>query len=393
MVSYRPTVMLTVAVSGFALNFWAWALLSPLAPSIREQLGLTAFEQAVVVAVPVLVGSLGRIPVGALTDRFGGRVMFPVISFCTVIPVLTLGALGLHSLPVIYIAGFFLGIGGTMFAVGIPFVSGWFPPEKRGLALGIFGSGMGGTAIAAVTTVQLTDEFAPSTPFYVTAAAVAAFGVLAWGVLRDAPGRSAPTESLSSRMGRALRLPVTWQAAAMYAVGFGGYVAFSVYLPAYLGNEYGLAQSDAGMKMAGFVVVAVLVRPIGGWLSDRIGAPPVLAVAFAVIAICSATQAGTPELHPVATTVFLIMSAALGASAGATFAFVAQRAPADQIGAVTGVVGAAGGLGGFIPPLEMGALYGVAGSYLFGFMALSCTAVAGVILAVSVRRRRVAVAA
>src|SRR5690349_15284862 len=192
----RAALMLGMATVGFALNFWAWALLSPLAVRFTDTLGLTSFQQSLLVAVPVLVGSLGRIPVGALTDRFGGRVMFPVVSLATVVPVLYLGFWGHDSLGAILVGGFFLGIAGTAFAVGIPFVNAWFPPERRGLALGIFGAGMGGTAISALTTVKLVDAHSLRTPFLITAVVLMVYGVVAAVVLRDAPGRAVPTASL-----------------------------------------------------------------------------------------------------------------------------------------------------------------------------------------------------
>src|SRR6266498_5680150 len=154
--SRRPALMLGLATLGFALNFWAWALLSPLGTHFKSTLHLSPFQQALLVAVPVVVGSLGRIPVGALTDRFGGRVMFPLVSLATIVPVLYLGLAGHASLAGLLVGGFFLGIGGTAFAVGVPFVNAWFPPARRGLAIGIFGMGMGGTAISALTTLKLT---------------------------------------------------------------------------------------------------------------------------------------------------------------------------------------------------------------------------------------------
>src|SRR5215475_3460293 len=267
----RAWFMLAVAMAGFAVNFWAWALLSPLAPNFKDILGLTPFQQALVVAVPVLVGSLGRIPVGGLTDRYGGRVMFPVVSLATVVPVLYLGLSGHTSLAGLLVGGFFLGIGGTAFAVGVPFVSAWFPPQRRGLAIGIFGMGMGGTAISALTTVRLVAANGTATPFMVTAVALAVYAVAAVLLLRDAPGRAIPSQPLSRRLASTLRLRVTWQAGILYAVLFGGYVAFSVYLPAYLKTAYGLTQADAANRMAGFVLLAVLMRPVGGWLSDRVG--------------------------------------------------------------------------------------------------------------------------
>ena len=155
-----PFLMLTLATIGFAVNFWAWALLSPLGPVYRgtgdapgRLAGLGESDVALLVAVPVIVGSLGRIPVGALTDKYGARVMFPLVSLATIFPVLFIGFLGQDSYAAMLFAGFFLGIGGTAFAVGVPFVNAWFPPSRRGLAVGVFGAGMIGTAISALTTV------------------------------------------------------------------------------------------------------------------------------------------------------------------------------------------------------------------------------------------------
>lgn len=386
----RPVVMLALATLGFAINFWAWALLSPLGPQFKDTLLLSSFEQSLLVAVPVVVGSLGRIPVGALTDRFGGRVMFPLVSAATVAPVLFLGLAGHSSFTALLVGGFFLGIGGTSFAVGVPFVSAWFPPERRGLVIGIFGAGMGGTAISALTTVKLVDAHGMANPFLITAAALAVYAVLAAVVLRDAPGRTAPNEPLGHRLAATARLGVTWQASALYAVAFGGYVAFSVYLPTYLKTGYGLGQADAANRMAGFVLLAVAMRPVGGWLSDRVGPTPVLGTAMAVVAVGAVVQAATPSLAPVGTIAFLAMAAALGAGSGATFALVALRSPADKVGSVTGMVGAAGGLGGFIPPLVMGTIYGATASYALGLALLAVVALAALAYTVTGVRRAAA---
>lgn len=383
----QANTMLAVATLGFAVNFWAWALLSPLGPGFKLSLHLSSFQQALLVAVPVVVGSVGRIPVGALTDRFGGRVMFPLVSFATIVPVLFLGMVGHSSFAALLVGGFFLGIGGTAFAVGVPFVSAWFPPQRRGFAVGIFGAGMGGTAISALTTVRLTNAGSAATPFLITAAALAAYAVLAWVVLRDAPGRTAPTGSVGSRLAATARLRITWQASALYAVGFGGYVAFSVYLPTYLKSAYTLVPADAANRMAGFVLVAVMMRPVGGWLSDKIDPIKVLTAAFGIVALTAALQSANPGLAPGGTLNFLTMGAALGAASGAVFALVAQRAPADKVGSVTGVVGAAGGLGGFVPPLLMGSLYGSVGSYTYGLLGLAAVAAGVLVLTLTVVRR------
>ncbi|MEU2896497.1 nitrate/nitrite transporter [Streptomyces sp. NPDC001273] len=375
-VSGRAWLMLALATAGFAVNFWAWALLSPLAPRLQDSLGLSSFQQSLLVAVPVIVGSLGRIPVGALTDRFGGRVMFPLVSLATIVPVLYLGLAGHSSFAALLAGGFFLGIGGTAFAIGVPFVSAWFPPERRGLAIGVFGAGMGGTAISALTTVKLVDANGMANPFLITAVVLAVYAGVSALVLRDAPGRTVPTEPLARRLSATVKLSVTWQASALYAVAFGGYVAFSVYLPTYLKTGYSLTQADAANRMAGFVLLAVAMRPVGGWLSDRIGPVRVLSGSLALVVAGALVQAFTPTLAPVGTIAFLVMAAALGAGSGAVFALVALLAPANKVGSVTGVVGAAGGLGGFLPPLVMGALHGAYGSYALGLVLLALVAAA-----------------
>ncbi|WP_242891765.1 MFS transporter [Actinomadura litoris] len=386
----RRWVMLVVATVGFAVNFWAWALLSPLGPRFKDALDLSSFEQSLLVAVPVVVGSLGRIPVGALTDRFGGRVLFPAVSLITIVPVLYLGLAGHDSLAALLAGGFFLGVGGTAFAVGVPFVNAWFPPERRGLAVGVFGAGMGGTAISALTTVRLVDARGEAAPFVLTAVLLAVYAAVAWLVLREAPGRTPPGEPLARRLAATARLAMTWQLSALYAVTFGGYVAFSVYLPTYLKTQYGLEQADAANRMAGFVLLAVVMRPVGGWLSDRIGAVEVLVVTLAMTVAGAVLQAFAPPLMPLGTIAFLVMAAALGAGSGATFALVATLAPATMVGSVTGVVGAAGGLGGFVPPLVMGSIYGAFESYALGLGLLAVVAAAAAVFTGTVVRHAVA---
>ncbi|MEP7369673.1 MAG: MFS transporter [Dermatophilaceae bacterium] len=382
----QPVVMLALATVGFAVNFWAWALLSPLGTHYKDLLSLSGSQQALLVAVPVIVGSLGRIPVGGLTDRFGGRVMFPLVSVVTIVPVLFIGLAGQRSFVGLLIGGFFLGVAGTIFAVGVPFVNAWFPPQRRGLAIGVFGVGMGGTAISALTTVKLVTARGSTAPFLITAVALVLYAALAWVLMRDAPGRTVPTEPLGARLAATARLSITRQACILYAVAFGGYVAFSVYLPTYLKTAYGLSQADAANRMAGFVLLAVVMRPVGGWLSDRLGPVPVLTGVYAVLTAAAAAQSFTPDLMPLGTIAFLTMAGALGAGSGATFALVAQAAPASKVGAVTGLVGAAGGLGGFVPPLVMGVIHGVFGSYGFGLALLALVAASTMVFTMTVVR-------
>ena len=382
-----PPLMLVLATLGFMLTFWAWALLGPLGPALRESLDLTAFQQSLVVAVPVIVGSLGRIPVGALTDRVGARRMFPTVALLTVLPVLYLGHVA-DSYAEYLVGGFFLGMGGTTFAIGVPFVNSWFPPERRGAAIGIFGIGMGGTAISAFSTVQLRDQFGESVPFDLVAVLLVVYAVAAWLLLVDRPDRVVATGSVLARTIVTLRMRTTIELAFLYAVAFGGFVAFSVYLPTYLKTAFDLTQSDAALRTAGFVVLAVIMRPIGGWLSDRFHPVPVLLVAFAGTAALALVAALEAALIPVGTAAFLGMAAMLGLGTGAVFALVARLVEPERVGSVTGVVGAAGGLGGFFPPLVMGAVYGATGDYSLGYVLLAVTAGAAfAYTAISIRRR------
>jgi NNP family nitrate/nitrite transporter-like MFS transporter len=379
--------MLALATVGFAVTFWAWALLSPLSAALRQELSLTTIQQALVIAVPVIVGSLGRIPVGALTDRLGARRMFPVVSALTILPVLYLGHLA-DSYAEVLLGGFFLGLGGTTFAIGVPFVNAWYPPARRGLALGVFGAGMGGTAISAFTTVQLADAYGRHFPFDLVAVVLALYAVLAYLLLRDRPDRPVAAGSMLARTAATLRMPATLQLSFLYAVAFGGFVAFSVYLPTYLTTAFGLSRPDAALRTAGFVVLAVAMRPIGGWLSDRLHPVPVLVAVYGVVAVLALLASFELDLVPVGTVAFLGMAAALGAGSGAVFALVARLVPAEGVGAVTGVVGAAGGLGGFFPPLVMGLVYSTLHDYTWGFILLALTAaLAGLFTATTVRRR------
>ncbi|PVC71977.1 MFS transporter [Streptomyces sp. CS081A] len=374
--AYRNLVMATI---GFTLTFWAWNLIAPLASWYGDRLALSSFQQSLLVAVPVLVGSIGRVPAGALTDRYGAKTMFPLVSALTIVPVLLLTVVK-DSYGLMLVVGFLLGLGGTTFAIGIPLVNSWFPPAKRGLALGVFGMGMGGVALSGYFTPRIAKH-GENLPFLVVAIALAAYAVLAFFLITDRPDRPVPTASLATRLGSAARLRVTWELSALYAIGFGGIVAFGVYLPTYLKTWYELDATDAGTKAAGFALVTVIFRPIGGWLSDRFHPALVTAAALGTAAAFAIVQAFDPPLNPGGTIALLVMAAGLGTSSGSIFALVSQVTPQAKVGSVTGIVGAMGGLGGFLPPLVMGAIYSAKDSYSIGFMLLSDLALAGCVYA------------
>jgi NNP family nitrate/nitrite transporter-like MFS transporter len=370
---YRALVLATL---GMAVNFWAWSLLNPLGPQYRELLGLSPFALSVVVAVPVLVGSLGRIPLGAAADRFGGRIVFAALSAVAILPVLFLAVF--NSFQALLVGGLVLGLAGTSFAVGVPFVNAWFPPHQRGFALGVYGVGNAGTALSNFFTPRIWAAQGPAAPFLLVALLLASTAVAFVVLGRNAPTWRPATEPFWPRFRQAVRLRLSIDLAALYAITFGGFVAFGVYLPTYLRDVYELAVTDAAARAAGFVVLATLTRPLGGWLADRRPPHQLIVGALAVVAVGAVVAAFGPHMA-VATVAFLAIAAALGLGNGAIFALVGQRVPTSQVGSVTGVVGAAGGLGGFLPPIVMGAVYQATDDYAIGLMLLSDVALAGLV--------------
>ena len=370
------TRALVLATLALAVNFWAWNLLAPLAPTYRELLALSPFQVSLLVSVPALIGACARIPIGALTDRYGGRVMFTVVTAATIVPVLFLSMV--EAYPALLAGGLVLGLGGASFAVGIPFVNAWVPPERRGLALGIYGAGNGGTAVSGFLSPSLAERFGIPTPFLVVGVALAAVAVIFALFGRDAPGRAPSTQSMAARFVGAVKLPIARDLALLYAVTFGGFVAFGAYLPTFLTVAYDRPVADAAARAAGFILLATATRPVGGWLADRYGGAGVLLWALVAIGVGAIITAFEPDL-PAATFGFLSLAAALGIGNGAVFALVGRRAPAAQVGSVTGLVGAAGGLGGFMPPIVMGLVYDATESYAIGLMLLSNVAFAGAI--------------
>ncbi|QGH68240.1 MFS transporter [Pseudactinotalea sp. HY158] len=379
-------VALIMATLGFGVNFWAWALLSPLGPLFVSE-GMVS-SPALIVAVPVIVGSLGRIPIGALTDRFGGRVMMPLLSIITIVPVLFVGFIGQYTYGTLLVGGFFLGIAGATFSIGVPYVNSWFPPEKRGMATGVYGIGMGGTAISAFVTVPLFKNVGSVAPFVLVAVVLAVYALAAWTMMRNAPTWAPATKSMISQLAHVARIRLTWQACYLYAVAFGGYVAFSVYLPTLLHNWYDVSIGDASLRMAGFVIVAVAMRPLGGILSDRIGATTTLLVGYAVVAVMAIVVIvlhmwqDAPSLIPVGTVGYIGMAAGLGLGSGGVFALIAKRSDPADVGSITGFVGAAGGLGGFVPPLLLGFMWVQRGDYSTGIALLAMATVFAMLVAV-----------
>ena len=369
---------LALATIAFTVSFYAWSLLGPLGPDLEDELGLSEFETSAMVAVPVLLGSLMRIPLGWLTDRYGGRRVFGLLLAFTPLPLIAL-ALFHDALAPILLFGFLLGFAGASFAVGVPFVNGWYPPERQGYALGVYGVGMGGTTIAGLTAPSIADEWGLAAPFWVAVVLVvltlAGFVLLARDAPRPAGASRGARPGMFAALGVFRHSGRAWALTLFYFMAFGGFVAMFLYLPKLLTGVHDLSQSDAGARAAGFALLAVVARPTGGWLSDRIGAARVLLVSFVGVTVLALVLAATYESMVPLTIACLTIAVALGLGTGAVFKLVPEWFP-DRVGSVTGVVGAAGGLGGFFPPLVMGAVKGATGGYGLGFVLMALVAIA-----------------
>lgn len=368
----QPQLALSLGTAAFAVSFLVWGLMAPLAPQFQAQYGLTNTQVSILIAAPVLLGSVGRIPIGLLTDRWGGRRVFSALLVAQTVPLILAGAAdGYGSL---LLAAVFLGLAGAAFAVGVPFVSRWYPPQRQGLALGIYGAGNIGTALAALLATRLAAAFGTPWAFWALVPAVVVMAALFYGLGTDAPG----PRPAGSGLVAALAAPRAWMLSICYFVTFGGFVAFGGYLTKLYVDVFALPRTDAAAGAALFVLVATAARPLGGWLADRVGGRAGLAAAFAAIAGAAVLLSLAPPL-PWFRWVVLLLGAGFGLGNGAVFKLVPQLFP-GRTGAVTGLVGAMGGLGGFFPPLLMGLFRDRLGTYTPGFTLLAAAAAAAWLL-------------
>ena len=377
---------LLLATFAFFTCFYVWALFGPLSPTIQHDLALSEVELGWLVAIPVVLGSVMRIPMGVLTDRYGARTTFPLLMGFTSLPLLAI-AIWHGAFVALIILGFLLGLAGSAFAVGVPYVSRWFVKERQGFALGVYGMGMGGTVLTALSAPTVAQLWGLSAPFILGAVLVLVVGAGFWALSHEPPSPRPVVASLAAPF-KVFRNEVrAWALTLFYFLAFGGFVAMFLYLPKLLVGVHHLTKADAGARAAGFALLAVLARPLGGYLSDRYGARQVLILSFAGTAIlATGLTFGYASMVPL-TICCLSMAVMFGLGTGAVFKLVAAEYPA-QVGAVTGVVGAAGGLGGFFPPLVMASVKSITGSYTLGFALLALTAAAWLAIAWNMGRSR-----
>jgi NNP family nitrate/nitrite transporter-like MFS transporter len=354
------------STTAFAVSFAVWGLIAALAPTFTELYKLSATEKSLMIAVPVLLGSIGRLAAGMLADRFGGRLTFAALLVFSAVPAIAIGYS--NSFSQLLIFGLLLGVAGTTFPVGVGFTSKWFSAEKQGTALGIYGMGNIGQSVAVfgapVLALWLGDW---RTVFFIFAAVALIWGVLYYIFARDA-GTTAKPKTLAENLSVLKTSKLAWILSLFYFLTFGGFVALALYMPTLLREIFNLSATDAGARTAGFVVLATLMRPIGGILADKIGGAKVLFIVFVAIAALATLLSFTTIV--IFTIGALGCAVALGLGNGAVFKLVPQYFP-KETGTVTGLVGAFGGLGGFFPPLELGLVKDATGSYALGFVLLS----------------------
>lgn len=371
---------LTLATLAFTVCFYAWALLGPLGPDLQDQLDLSDGQLALTVSIPVVLGSLMRIPLGVLAARYGGRIVFTALMAFMPVPLIGLALLN-GTWGAVLVLGFLLGFAGASFAVGVPFVNRWYPPERQGFALGIYGMGMGGTVLGGLTAPAIADATSIDFAFLFAAILVAVMAAVFWLFATDAPAPSAPPSSMLEALSvfRGRGSGAAWALTLFYFVAFGGFVAMYLYLPKLLVDVHDLAKTDAAARAAGFALLAVIARPVGGILSDRIGAKSVLLASFLGTVTLALVLAGAYEYMVPLTAACLILAVFLGLGTGAVFKLVPEWFP-HRVGAVTGVVGAAGGLGGFFPPLVMATVKSATGSYTLGFVLMAAASVIALVV-------------
>lgn len=366
----------------FDISFMIWVMLGPLGNFIAEEFHLTPGQKGLMTAMPLLTGSILRLVLGPLADRIGGRKTALIGMSLSFIPLL-LGAFASQSYEILLVVGLFLGVAGASFAVALPMASRWYPPEQQGLVLGIAGAGNSGTVLASLFAPQLAQLLGGWRPVFIVTMIPLALAWLTVAFLaKDAPGKVA-LKTLAEYVA-VLRQPDTIWLSLMYSVTFGGFVGLATFLPIFFHDQYGLDKVSAGNFAALCVFAGSFIRPVGGFLADRFGGIRILIGLFMFIAVLAIGIGLLPVLGVETVLLFLLMTS-LGSGNGSVFQIVPQRFP-KEIGVVTGVVGAVGGLGGFLLPNLLGSLKDITGSYGTGFMVYTVAALLCMLMVTLLRK-------
>ncbi len=372
-----PTLL--AAFLYFDVSFCVWYLLGPLANFIADDLGLSTAQVGFLVATPLLGGSCLRLVMGVLTDHVGPRRAGLVGITLTFVP-LAIGWLVADSLPALLVAALLLGVPGASFAVALPLASRWYPPRHQGLVMGIAGAGNSGTVLASLFLPRLATAWGWHAAIGVMMLPMAAVSLVFLLCARDSPEQPAPKAWREYVV--VLRQIDTLWFCVFYAATFGGFVGLASFLGIFFRGQYGVDKVAAGDLTALCVFAGSFMRPVGGALADRFGGTRMLAMLFGLVAVLLAAVATLPPVW-LATTLFTLAMALLGAGNGCVFQLVPLRFQ-RHLGVVTGLVGAAGGLGGFFLPSLLGVLRDATGTYASGLLVLALVCVWGLTLVVAV---------
>jgi NNP family nitrate/nitrite transporter-like MFS transporter len=384
-----PARALSMSTIAFTVCFAVWTIFSIIGVRIKDELGLTETEFGLLVGTPILTGSLVRMVLGIWTDRFGGRAVYTATMLAAAVATFLLAFAETYSQMLVAALG--VGLAGGSFAVGVAYVSRFYPPGRQGTALGIFGVGNVGAAVTKFVAPFVLIAWGWQSVALVWAGALAIMAILFWFTTGDDPvirerraGRTAPRRFWSEL--EPLKNVQVWRFALYYFFSFGAFVALALWLPRYLIGVYDFDIATAGMVGAAYSIPASIFRAYGGVLSDRIGARAVLYWTFAVSAVATLVLSLPPvdyvirgiegpitfhfEIAPIA---FIVVAFVLGFFMSLGKAAVYKHIPTyypQSVGAVGGLVGMIGGLGGFALPIAFGALNDLTGLWSSCFMLL-----------------------
>ena len=379
---HTPTLL--AAFLYFDLAFMVWVMLGPLGVGIARDLGLSHAEKGLMVAVPVLAGALLRIVMGVLVDRLSPKKAAIIGQVMVLVALTYAWLMGVHSYAEVLVLGGFLGVAGASFAAALPLASRWYPAEHQGTAMGIAGAGNSGTALAALLAPGLAAAYGWTNVFGIALLPLSLVFIVFLVMAKDAPD-APPPKSLAEYL-KVLKDKDAWWFMFFYSVTFGGFVGLASSLVIYFNTQYGLDPKTAGYFTAACVFAGSLVRPIGGNVADRIGGVKSLSAMYVVAAFFLAIVSfGLPEAW-MALLVFVCAMLALGMGNGAVFQLVPQRFK-KEIGVMTGLVGMAGGVGGFYLASSLGYSKQLTGSYQSGFLIFAALAVLALIGLTGVKTR------
>lgn len=372
----RQHIQLSLQSLSLVAGFMVWVLISSLISQITLDIHLSKGEISLVTAIPVILGSLLRIPLGYLTNRFGARLMFMVSFILLLFPVFWISIA--DSLFDLIAGGFFLGIGGAVFSIGVTSLPKYYPKEKHGVVNGIYGAGNIGTAVTTFAAPVIAQAVGWKSTVQMYLVLLAVFAIL--HVLFGDRHEKKVKVSVKTQIKAVYRNHVLWFLSLFYFITFGAFVAFTIYLPNFLVEHFGLNPADAGLRTAGFIAVSTLLRPAGGFLADKMSPLRILMFVFAGLTLSGIILSFSPTIG-LYTFGSLTVAVCSGIGNGTVFKLVPFYF-SKQAGIANGIVSAMGGLGGFFPPLILASVFQATGQYAIGFMALSEVALASFVLVI-----------